>query len=471
MDGALLTWRELLRQTTDAIGDRQHARWMCEVAAGEDGSAFLLLLEEPASERMLSHLDAMVARYGHGEPIQYVLGRWGFRRLDLAVDRRALIPRPETELVAEVAIDAARTFGPKRTLVDLGTGTGAIGLAAADELPHEGTTIWLTDASDAALDLAGANLAGIGRGATGVRLAAGAWYEALPAGLIADVIVSNPPYVADGSPEVEASVARWEPASALYAGSDGLDAIREIVAGAPARLRPGGALVLEIGSRQGAAVRDLFSAAGLGDVEIRADMAGRDRIAVGTTPTTLVSDEGIRVRRLVNRIDDYALLLGWLTTPAVLQWYEGRDQEFDLADILDEYGPGGELEREGTEPAIVELDGRAVGYVQLYELTEHAADFGLDDHPDGGRGIWSLDLYIGEPHLHGTGVGRRVVRSVAEHLLRDRAARDVVIMPYPENERAVRAYTAAGFVAEAIVPEHEMHEGVMRDGLRMRYRA
>jgi release factor glutamine methyltransferase len=410
---------------------------------------------------MVAHLDAMIARYEAGEPVQYVLGRWGFRRLDLAVDARVLIPRPETELVAEVAIAFAQGFGPLRTVVDLGTGTGAIGLAAADELPREGTSVWLTDASGEALDLARANLAGIGRAAAGVRVGTGSWYEALPEGLRADVIVSNPPYIADESPDVEAIVAGWEPATALFGGPDGLDAIREIVEGAPARLRPGGVLVLEIGADQGAAVHGLLTRAGFVDIEIRPDHAGLDRIAVAVRPTVVIADGDLRIRRLTNRVEDYSLLLGWLRTPEVLEWYEGRDRDFDLADILGKYGPGGELEREGTEPMIVELDGRPVGYVQVYELTQGR---------DAGRGIWSLDLYVGEPELHGSGLGRRVVRSVAEHLLRDRGARDVVIMPYPENVRAVRSYEAAGFVADAVVPDHEMHEGAMRDGLRMHYR-
>jgi release factor glutamine methyltransferase len=466
----LVTWRELLRDTTVVLGDSARARWMCEVAASEDGDRFLSMLDDPATERMVAHLDAMLARCRMGEPLQYVLGRWGFRRIDLAVDARALIPRPETEQVADAAIAAARRFGPARTLVDLGTGTGAIGLAAADELPWDSTTVWLTDSDDDALDLARANLAGLGRAAAGVRVVSGSWYDALPDHLRADVIVSNPPYVAEGSPDVEAVVADWEPAGALYSGAHGLDAIDAVVAGAPVRLRPGGTLVLEIGADQGESVRDLLTSAGFIGVEIRPDLAGHDRIAIGVRPTAIIEEDELRIRHLTNRLDDYALLLRWLNTPAVLEWYEGRDSDFDLDDIIEEYGPGGEHELEGTESMIVELAGRSVGYVQLYELTRHATEFGLDDDPRGGQGIWSLDLFVGEPELHGTGLGRRVVRSVAEYLVHERVARDVVIMPYPENERAVRSYAAAGFVAAATVPDHEVHEGVTRDVLRMHYR-
>ena len=103
-----LTARDLLTSTADVLGDRAAARWLCEVAVGLDGDELTAELDAPVTERMVAHLDAMVARYRAGEPLQYVLGRWAFRHLDLAVDRRVLIPRPETELVAEVAITAAR---------------------------------------------------------------------------------------------------------------------------------------------------------------------------------------------------------------------------------------------------------------------------------------------------------------------------------------------------------------------------
>ena len=103
------------------------------------------VLDEPATQRMVAHLDAMLARHAAGEPLAYVLGRWSFRHLDLIVDRRVLIPRPETEVVAGVAIDLARAEPRPVTVADLGTGSGAIGLALADELPVDGVTVWLTD--------------------------------------------------------------------------------------------------------------------------------------------------------------------------------------------------------------------------------------------------------------------------------------------------------------------------------------
>jgi release factor glutamine methyltransferase len=226
----------------------------------------------------------MVARYRTGEPLQYVLGEWSFRRLTLAVDRRVLIPRPETELVAEVAIELSARFEPTRTVADLGTGSGAIGLSMAYELPREGTVVWITDASVDAIDVARSNLAGIGPAAANVRVAHGSWFEALADDIRFDVIVSNPPYVAVGSPELDPSVGDWEPSNALFAGSDGLDDIRTIVAGAPGRLRPGGALVLEIGADQGPSVGDILRRAGFVDVEVRSDLSGRDRIAIARRP-------------------------------------------------------------------------------------------------------------------------------------------------------------------------------------------
>lgn len=276
--------RALLAQTTEVVGARHEARWLCEVAVGADGDEFDAVLDEPATVRTVAHLDAMVARYRTGEPLQYVLGRWSFRHLDLAVDRRVLIPRPETEVVAGVAIDLAAAVPGPRTVADLGTGSGAIGLALADELPVADTAVWLTDVSDDALAVARANLAGVGRAAANVRLAVGSWFDALPSDLRCDVVVSNPPYVSDESPELDDSVREWEPAEALFSGPDGLDDIRVLVADAPDHLTPDGRLVLEIGADQGRAVLDLFDANGYRDRSILPDLAGRDRVAVARRP-------------------------------------------------------------------------------------------------------------------------------------------------------------------------------------------
>lgn len=281
-DGAV-TWAELLAESSAALGDPREARWICEQAGGFTSSELAASRDEAVRTAMAAAVHAMVRRRCAGEPLQYVLGSWAFRRLDLLVDRRVLIPRPETEVVAGAAIDLVRAAGPGATAVDLGTGSGAIGLSIAREMHPVPVRTVLTDVSPAALDVARANLAGLGRAGQGVEVHEGSWWSALPAGLRGrvDVAVSNPPYVADGDPEVDESVREWEPHGALYSGADGLDAIREIVAGAGAWLATGGWLVLEIGWRQGEAVAGLLRTDGFVDVAIRPDLAGRDRVAVG----------------------------------------------------------------------------------------------------------------------------------------------------------------------------------------------
>ena len=279
-----LTWRQLWADTAKVLDDRPAARWLCETACGLDGDEFTAALDEPATERMVKHLDEMVGRYRSGEPLAYAMGRWTFRRVELMIDRRVLIPRPETELVAETAIELARRVSPRR-VADLGTGSGAIGLALADELPIDNTEVWLTDASADALDVARANAAGLGRPAANVRFAQGSWWSALPSELRGtfDVVVSNPPYIAVDDAEVDESVREWEPASALFAGADGLDDIRVIMKGAREWLKPGGWLVLEIGYRQGDAVLTLAGELGFVNAEVRHDLASHPRILICAT--------------------------------------------------------------------------------------------------------------------------------------------------------------------------------------------
>lgn len=292
MSDGTMTWRALWDDTASRVGDRQQARWLCEEASGAVGSEFHDVLDEPATDRMLAHLDSMLARLQAGEPLQYVLGRWSFRHLDLMVDRRVLIPRPETEMLAGLAIERARVAvagvdGRRRSVrcVDLGTGSGAVGLSLAFELPRGAAEVWLTDASADALDVARANAAGLGVAGGGVRFAQGSWFDALPRHLLGsvDVLVSNPPYVADDDPDVEPVVRDWEPSMAVYSGAEGLEAHRTIIGGAAQWLGPGGWLLVEIGSRQGEVVADLFRGAGLVDVAVHRDLADLDRIVVGRT--------------------------------------------------------------------------------------------------------------------------------------------------------------------------------------------
>lgn len=277
-DGTV-TWRELLEETAAVVGARNEARWLCEEASGYFGSEFHEVLDEAATKRSVAHLDAMVARVRTGEPLQYVLGHWSFRELDLMVDPRVLIPRPETELIVDLAKKAMSADAHGAIAVDLGTGSGAIGLALAMELPRGSAEIWITDSSRDALEVASANLAGLGVRGNNVHVALGDWYEALPNAIRGRValIVSNPPYIAAGDSEVEKIVSDYEPHGALFAGSTGLEDLTVIINGSRDWLSPNGALVVEIGHRQGSEAKRLATEAGFEDVTIHQDLAGKDR--------------------------------------------------------------------------------------------------------------------------------------------------------------------------------------------------
>jgi len=281
-----ITWGELLRVSAAELGSEQEARWLCEQASGLERGEFDAAQGDVVSERCGVALRAMVARRLNGEPLQYVMKSWAFRHLDVLVDNRVLIPRPETEVVVQIALDLATELlsklKPKLRVADLGTGSGVIGLSLASELPRGSTEVWLTDLSADALEVARANLAGLGLINGDVRVVQGSWFAALPSDLknSFDLIVSNPPYIGVYDPSVEASVRNHEPHLALFAGSDGLDAFREIIGQAGYWLVSSGWLVLEIGYQQGDAVRDLLTQNNFKQIEIRQDLAGRDRIAI-----------------------------------------------------------------------------------------------------------------------------------------------------------------------------------------------
>jgi release factor glutamine methyltransferase len=217
----------------------------------------------------------LIARRAKREPVAYILGRWGFRGLDLDVDRRVLVPRPETELLVDRCLALLDgVAGP--AVLDVGTGSGAIALALASELPE--ARVAGCDVSGDALEVARAN---------GERL--GVEVEWVASDMLAGVegrrfhlVVSNPPYVAAGEIEaLEPEVRDWEPRGATVAGETGLEAIERLVAQAPAALEPGGALVLEVGAGQAAAVAALLEGAGLAGVGRDPDHAGIERIVWG----------------------------------------------------------------------------------------------------------------------------------------------------------------------------------------------
>lgn len=281
MTPAVRTWRDLQRAAQAELGARE-AWFVLERASGYDRAGLVPRLGDPVPARVVAFVEGMVERRRAGEPLQYVLGLWGFRRLELVVDRRVLIPRPETEMVVEVALEELRRLAAVRPLaVDLGTGSGAIAISLALEMPR--ARVWGTDRSEAALAVARANLSGMGASvATRVRLSAGDWFAALPPNLAGqvDLIVANPPYVG-ADEELPAEVADWEPAGALVAGPTGLEAVAAILAGAPAWLGRPGAVVIEIAPHQAGAATELAEAAGFGEVEVCPDLAGRARALVG----------------------------------------------------------------------------------------------------------------------------------------------------------------------------------------------
>jgi release factor glutamine methyltransferase len=284
--GQVVAWRQLLAETGERLraagvdNADQEARWLVERATGYTAGELVVNLDRPATERGATHLHGMVERRAAGEPLQYALQRWGFRTLDLYVDRRVLIPRPETEVLAGMALDECRRLAAARA-VDLGTGSGALALALAVERP--GLEVWGTDVSSDALAVARANLAGLGRAGRHVRLTDGAWFDALPpelAGRI-DVIVTNPPYVADGEiVDLPAEVRDWEPHQALFSGPRGLEDIEHIVAEAPRWLSRPGSLLVELAPHQARHTVRVALAAGFATAAAWPDLTGRDRIVV-----------------------------------------------------------------------------------------------------------------------------------------------------------------------------------------------
>ena len=280
------TWRDLYSEACRRLDADFEARWIVEEASGCPWSE-LTGEGTPATTPAVNHFHAMLDRRAAGEPLQYVLGHWSFRTLDLMVDRRVLIPRPETEQVVEAALrelDAARDHDPGRSLVavDLGTGSGAIALSVVAE--RRRVNVWATDVSQGALDVASANLAGMGGfPATRVQFARGSWWAALPDDLRGnvDLVVSNPPYVSAGEmASLDPVVRDWEPVHALEGGPSGLEAVEEILADATDWLTAEGAAVIEIAPHQAEAAAGVARKHGFAEVHVVPDLAGRDRVLV-----------------------------------------------------------------------------------------------------------------------------------------------------------------------------------------------
>jgi release factor glutamine methyltransferase len=243
---------------------------------GASRSAIAAEPERPLAPEEMLALEALVRRRLEGEPVAYLMGRREFWSLELEVTPDVLVPRPETELVVERAL-AAIAGRERPSVLDLGTGSGAIAAAIARERPDADVTA--TDVSAAALAVAARNAARLAL--PNLRLLKGSWFGPVSDSSF-DLIASNPPYVAAGDPALAALA--HEPAGALVAGAEGLDALAAIAAAAREHLEPGGTLVLEHGAAQGPAVRALLESAGLVGVGTRRDLAGHERVTEGKRP-------------------------------------------------------------------------------------------------------------------------------------------------------------------------------------------
>jgi len=273
--------RELLDAATRRLpGDeaRVDAETLLAHVLGRARAWLFAWPEHEPDASQVAQFERLVDAREHGEPVAYLIGHRGFWTFDLQVTSAALIPRPETELLVELALERLLQDTPTR-IADLGTGSGAIALALASERPR--ARVLATDVSADALALARANAARLGL--RNVEFAEGDWCEAL-GDAVFDVIASNPPYIADGDAHLAQGDLRFEPASALSSGVEGLDAIRTIIAQAPAQLVADGWLLLEHGWEQAAAVRTLLESSGYREVGSFRDNAQHERVTLGRRP-------------------------------------------------------------------------------------------------------------------------------------------------------------------------------------------
>ena len=259
---------------------RLDAEWLLSTALGVDRLQLYLQYDRPLSPEEREAFKPLLRRRASREPLQYIIGRAAFRQLELKTDPRVLIPRPETEVLVQEVLDWASAAGKSLGRVwEMGTGTGAVALSLAVE--GACTTIVATDSSPDALSVAADNaerydVSGL------VEFREGSLFEPLEEGEEFDVIVSNPPYIAEGEKgELQPEVRDWEPPEALVAGEDGLDVIRQLVAGAPEHLLAGGFLALECGLGQAERIAtDLNATGAFAAVRIRPDLTGRPRFVI-----------------------------------------------------------------------------------------------------------------------------------------------------------------------------------------------
>jgi release factor glutamine methyltransferase len=270
----VLNWTAQYFAEKKIASPRLDAEVLLAHVLGGDRVGLYVRFEQPLERDELDAFKELVRRRAAGEPVAYITGTKEFWSLPLRVDPRVLIPRPETELVVDVILELTRD-APPGLACDVGTGSGAIALALKRERPE--WTVIATDISAPALQVARENAA---RLAIDVEFLEGDMLRPLAGRGPFDVIASNPPYVAEAElATLMREVSEHEPRAALTPGGDGLAAIRELIAGAPGLLQPGGALVVEIGFQQGAAARSLVAASGaFAPPALRRDHAGLDRV-------------------------------------------------------------------------------------------------------------------------------------------------------------------------------------------------
>lgn len=272
----LIRWSADYLESKGVERGRLDAEHLLAHALGTQRLQLYLEFDRPLEPRELEAFKPLLRRRARREPLQYILGRTAFRELELLTDARALIPRPETEILVQTVLTWAEGRSGLQA-VDVGTGTGCVALSLLEEGPFD--RVWATDVSADALGLASENArsCGLDDRITWV-LADG--LSALSSEVRADVIVSNPPYIAESEAgELAPEVLDHEPRGALFGGPDGLEVIRGLVAGAPALLAPGGLLALEVGAGQGPAVLSLLEAgAGWEEAAVHRDLAGRPRV-------------------------------------------------------------------------------------------------------------------------------------------------------------------------------------------------
>ena len=276
----MILWSAEYLSNKGVEAGRLDAEWLLSTALGVDRLQLYLQYDRPLSSEEREAFKPLLRRRANREPLQYIIGRTAFRQLELKTDSRVLIPRPETEVLVQEVLDwASAARGSVGRVWDVGTGAGAVGLSLVAEGDCRGVVA--TDISPEALCVAAENAKRYDQSGV-VEFREGSLFEPLKPGERFDVIVSNPPYIAEAEKnELQLEVRDWEPTVALFAGEQGLDVIGPLVDGAPQHLLCGGLLALECGLGQAEGIAaDLNATDSFGAVRVRPDLSGRPRFVL-----------------------------------------------------------------------------------------------------------------------------------------------------------------------------------------------